>query len=340
MPKELDEIEDLEAGSSAAPALDVAVDEAGKPAVDAPASSSPATDETETDSLSVVRDVVDQREPAPAAAAPSAESEEAGEAAGGQASKELDNENFSDVAFHKHPRFQHLIRERNSYREDAVRYNNVQTFIDQHGLSAPEAADGLEIMGLMKTNPQKAWELLRPRVQNLLIAAGEVLPDDLAKRVDGGEMSRDAALEVSRARASVASQAARQQFDQQRTETRQQTEHVQSLVSTAAAWETDRRLKDPNFDAKMPRIQEKIAFLHATEGKPKDVAGVKDQLKRAYDAVNKEIPAATPTRYAPQQRKPAIRPVNGGQVAGNARPEVNSTVDLIRNVVSQSRRSA
>lgn len=338
MPKELDEIEDMDAESSAAPALDVAADateQSDAPAADA--TSSAATDETEVDSLSVVRDVVDQREKEPTAAAPSAEGEEAGEGAGGPASKEVDNEEYSDVAFHKHPRFQHLIRERNSFREDAVRYNNVQNFLDQSGLSAKEAADGLSIMGLAKTNPQEAWKALKPFVQRVLVAAGEVLPDDLAKRVTAKELTRDAAMEISRARATVQSTEVRQRFDQQRSESHQQAQQSQSLVDTADAWEQDRRLKDPNFDAKFDRLQEKIAFLHATEGKPKDIAGVKGQLKRAYDAVNKEVSSVVPIR---QPQKKAVRPVNGGQVAGNARPEIASTVDLIKNVVGQSRRSA
>lgn len=114
---------------------------------------------------------MDKREPAPAAAAPSAEGEEAGEAAGDPApAKAADDENFSDVPFNQHPRFKQLVRQRNEFRVDAERYNNVQTYIDQQGLSAEEAADGLLIMGLMKTDPAKAWEMLKPRVQTLLVA--------------------------------------------------------------------------------------------------------------------------------------------------------------------------
>lgn len=336
MPKDLDEIEDMDVDSSAASALDVAADAGAKPAEGAEAGSSSATDETEVDSLSVVRDVVDQREKGTAAAASSAEGEEAGsENAGGTQPKAQDNENYSDVPFHEHPRFQHLIRERNSFREDAQRYQNVQSYLDQNGLTADEAADGLEIMGLMKVDPQKAWEKLKPIVQNVLVAAGEILPDDLAQRVQAKELTREAALEVSRSRAALKARDARQEFDARRGQRTASVEAQRAVTNAVEAWEADRRVKDPNFDAKLPRIQEKIAFLHATEGRPKDAEGAKAQLKKAYDAVNKEL-GANAAAPRPQQRKPAVSMVRGGQVAGNARPEPKSTLDIVR----ANRRSA
>jgi hypothetical protein len=325
---DLDDIQDMDVESSTTSALDVAAD-AGKPVDAADANSSIATDEIEADTLSVVRDVVDQREAEPAETASSAEGEEVGQDAGGKPSKVADNENYSDVPFNAHPRFQQLIRERNSLREDAGRYRNVQNYLDANGLSAPEAADGLEIMGLMKTDPTAAWAKLKPMVQNLLVAAGEILPQDLAQRVQKNELTRDGALEISRARASEKALKFRTEFQHTQAQRRGATEVQNSIVSTVDQWEADRRLKDPNFGAKFPRIQEKIAFLHATEGVPDSVDGVKAQLKRAYDAVNKELSAQVPQARS-QQRKPAVNMVRGGQVAGNARPEPKSTLDIVR----------
>src|SRR4051812_45295358 len=113
----------MDADSSAAPALDAAETPATEATVEAPAESSPATDETEADTLSVVRDVVDARTSEEAAAAPSAEGEDTGEGADDTAGAE-DNENFSDVPFNQHPRFKHLVAERNTFRQDAGRYRN------------------------------------------------------------------------------------------------------------------------------------------------------------------------------------------------------------------------
>lgn len=333
MPPELtDEVEDMVVDSSTT-IEDVVVDPA-KAAEAAAASSSSATDETEVDTLSVVRDVVEQREEVATAAASSAEGdEEVGEAADGQTPK-AEQDDYSDVPFNQHPRFQQVIRERSEFKADSDEYRKITSFLDSNGLTPKEASDGIEIMALMKLDPAAAWKRLQPLVKNVLIAAGEVLPDDLDKRVQAKELTRDGALEISRARASVAMQEVRQKFNEQRGQRQQETEASSSIVNAAAEWENDRALKDPNFKAKLPRLQEKIAFLHATEGRPKDAAGVKAQLKKAYDAVNKELPKVVDPAPKPA-KKPAITPVRGGQVATNAQTQQPSgkamtTLEIVR----------
>lgn len=306
--------------------------EAEQPVV---ADSSTAKDVSNTvddeDSLSVVRDVVDKSR-TPETAASSATGEEAGQEPDDQTpKKELDDEDYSDVPFNKHPRFQRVLGELKTAKVDAERYRNVQSYIDSQGLSAEEAANGLVTMGLMKTNPAEAWRQLKPVVQKLLIAAGEVLPDDLKTRVQNGEMSQEAAVEVSRSRAHVQSVETKRTFDQQRATSQQQNDARTAVLNAATSWEADRRQRDPNFEVKMPALQKEIAWLQATEGKPADPAGVQAQLKKAYEAVNAALPAPTPT---PQPR-PAIRPVTGGQVNGNARPAPKNTLDIIKNVVAQ-----
>ena len=334
MPPELaDEIEDMVGDSSTTTVTDVATD-AGNPAEVADANSSSATDATEVDTLSVVRDVVEQREEVETAAAPSAEGdEEVGDEASGQA-QQAEQDDYSDVPFNQHPRFQQVIRERSEFKADSDEYRKITSFLDANGLTPKEASDGIEIMALMKLDPAAAWKRLQPLVKNVLIAAGEILPDDLDKRVQAKELTRDAALEVSRARAAVVVQGARQKFDAERGQRQQASEVSSSIVSAVSDWENDRALKDPNFKAKLPRLQEKIAFLHATEGRPKDAAGAKAQLKRAYDAVNKELPKVVSPAVKPA-KKPAITPVRGGQVANNAQTQqpsnkAKTTLDIVR----------
>ena len=324
----LADVEELDAGSSSV----FDQDDAGKvaaeaAAVAAPAESSAATDETaEKDTLSVVRDVVNEKK-SEAAAASSAEGEEAGKEPGATVTrKEPDDENYSDVPFHKHPRFQQVLGRMKGAEADAVRYRNVESFMEEHGLAADEAAEALMVAGLAKVNPAEAWKRMKSWVQQVLVAAGETLPEDLQKRVEAGELSNEAAQEVSRARATVQSVEARQTLEQRRTETRQETERRTAITGAAASWEQDRRAKDPNFNAKFVSLQKEVAFLQLSEGKPNNPDGVKDQLNRAYKAVNEQIRAAAPV---PRQR-PAVTPIRSGEVAGNARPESVSTLDVIR----------
>ena len=326
---ELDE-QELDVKSSDTSALDETAEsnEGQSPvADDGAAKSSAATGEEEKDLLSVVRDAVDKTRKTETSTASPATGEEAGKEDDG-AAKKPDDENYSDVPFHKHPRFQHVLRRAKANEADASRYHNVQNFLDTNGLSGEEAADGLSIMALAKTNPAECWTKLRPFVEKVLIAAGEVLPDDIQSRVQQGELSQNAALELSRQRATVQSIQAAQTFREQLATRQQQTAAVQAVTDAAVSWEQDRRLKDPNFETKMQPLMKEVAYLQAIEGKPATPEGVREQLQRAYKAVNAQFAPLTPAPPA-QRQKPAITPIRGGQVAGTRQTEV-STLDIVR----------
>lgn len=335
MPRTAETLDEELPGSSAGETTDLS-DAASQPekAEGAAAESSPAKTENDEDgSLNIVRDVVDEREDGKSkSAASSAEDGEVKEAGEGSAStRERDDEGYSDVPFHKHPRFVELINERNGFREDATRYRNVQSFLDQHAMTGEEAANVLSSVAKAKYDPVEAWQEIRPWVQKLLIAAGEVLPDDLMAQIKEGKLSEDAAFQISRERARGNSARARLSFDEQRRQRQTEDDLGKSLWNAANEWEGDRRAKDPNFDAKFGLIQREVAFLQMQEGRPRDVAGVKDQLKRAYDAVNKTFGATGNRNNPTPARRPAKTPVVGGQVSGNVRtPEPQSTLDIIR----------
>ncbi len=343
MPKDnLDEPQDMDVDSSAAPALDEAKVDAAPAATEteAPADSSAATGETEADTLSVVRDVVEAREEEPAEAASPAEGEvEDGEV---EPAKEQDSDDYSDVPFNSHPRFRKLLAERNTFKQDAQRYQNVEAFLDQNNLTSKEAADLMEIAGLAKTNPVAAWAnpATKKWVQDLLVGAGEVLPQDLAQRVNNKELSLDVAQEMSRTRATLASQEAVRKFQEQRGQRQQRAAVGQSIQGAAEKWEAERSLRDPNFAAKVPLIRKKLEFLHATGQVPTTPEGVTEQLKLVYGAVNREVgqQQAAQTRKQTQPVvgqppvKKAIRPITSGQVAATAQPAPKTTLEVIRQI--------
>lgn len=285
---------------------------------------------SDDDSLSIVRDVVAARKEQPEAAAASSASEGSEQTAPAE-TKERDDEDFSDVPFNKHPRFQQVLGRLKTAEVDARRYQNVQDFVDQHGLAAEEVADLIVIGGLMKTNPGEAWKRMKPIVQNVLVAAGEVMSDDLRSKVQSGEMTREAAIEVSRARAELQSVQARTQFEQNRQQAQQRSAAATAVASAISSWEAERRERDPNFEAKLPQIEREVAWLQTKEGRPNTPEGVRAQLQKAYSSV---VTTAVATPDARRQR-PQVRPITGGQVNGNVRPEINSTADVIRNVVAR-----
>lgn len=313
--------------ASSADQLDATVTETTETAT---ANSSDATpsDNGDGDLLSVVRDVVAKGETK--TETPASQAETAEETVEPEPEEEL-SEDPSDDELARYSsktrrRIKQLLTERNAFKNDAQLYRNVQNFIDSQGLTAEETADGLIIMGLAKTDPAEAWRRIKPFVQNLLVASGEVLPDDLKTMVQRGEISGQAALEVSRSRAAVQSTQARQQFERQQGERARRQQAAASLAQVATTWEAERRRADPNFDAKMEPLMDRVYGLQRREGVPNTPEGVRAQLEKAYRSL--AAPAA-PKPAAPAPRQP-ITPIRGGQVAGNTAGDPGGLMDIIK----------
>jgi len=292
-------------------------------------SSAPSKDEGEKfDLLSVVRSAVADKSEGPAS--PAAQEEGSDQQPADQPSedqpKTADDENFSDVPFHAHPRFKQLVAQRNQFREGAQQYEKVQTFLADNGVTADEAADFLVVRALMKHNPTEAWKQLKPLVQRLLVDAGEVLPPDLKQRVQQGEMTQAAATELSRLRAAQEAGRRAQNVEAEQSQKRQQAEHVRSIQQSVATWEQVTRQRDPDFDAKSEALQKEILWLQKRDGMPKSPEDARKMVETAYGTVNKTL-----QRPVKQQ----VRPVTGGRVAsGQPTAAPKSILDVVRSARS------
>lgn len=302
------------------------------------ASSSDAQDGTEgqRETIDVVRDVVGERKPE-AGSSPEGQKEGAeADPKAAQAAKEPDNENYSDVPFHKHPRFQTLLREKKSFETDATRYRNVQGFLNKSGVSADEAAGALEIVALTKTDPEKAWAAIKPIVQDLLVKIGEVLPEDLKSRVASGELTQEAAQEISRHRGKAATVEQGRTFEQQQREKADKEAHAKSITDAADAWEADKSAKDPNFAAKRESLFKELNWIFVQEGKADTPEKVRDQLNRAFQKVagviapRINVPTPTVGQARQSQRRPAA------SASQNPKPAAErTTADIIAEVVGK-----
>ncbi len=265
------------------------------------------------DLLSVVRDAVQPKagEPASPPGQGTGGQPDGTAAEGTQEPKAPDNESYSDVPFNNHPRFQRLIAERNSYRESARQYGQMQEYLQANAISAEEAADAWIITAMMKTDPAGAWERLKPMVQDLLQRAGHVLPEDLRQRVAQGQMTKEAAIEVSRARATVATTQQQVQFREQQRERETLNQTVTAVKSAVSEWETTTRARDPDFDAMQGALMKEVLWLQRNEGVPKTPAAAVAQVKKAYDEVRKTI--AKPALRTHQQRQTTQGRTTSGQ---------------------------
>lgn len=292
------------------------------------------TEDASSEVPDIVRDVLDKRKTDSAASSASPEATDQTETTT-PTRREPDNENYSDAPFHKHPRFQHVLRERNTYREGAQRYENVERFLRDNGLVADEAAELLQIGALIKTNPVAAWERMRPTVEKLLVAAGQVLPPELQDAVNTGQIAREHALRISQTDARLNAIQAEQTFRQQQAARQAEDDRQRGVIDAVNAWESDRTLKDPWFADKLPEIQAEVRLLQQGGWRPNDAAGAKMQLDRAYATVNgRQRPNAQRA-----QQKPAVRMINGGNAAGNVPAERPEGMDLVNQVLARRRRA-
>lgn len=265
------------------------------------------------------------------------DSEEAAEEAAADPEAGEEGDEYANLPFGKHPRFQEVLGKvkdaearATAAESDAERYRNVETFLANNGLTGEDAAAALEVQALAKANPVAAWEKVRPWVQQLAIAAGAIVPPEMRQRVERGELTDASARELAAAQARATAADQQRALEAQRLQQQQAQAAQQAVVDSVSAWEADRKLRDPNFTDKYDALQREVAFLQQREGRPRDIAGVRAQLDKAYEAVSKSYRPAAP---APQKK--AVRPVTGGQSAGKASAAPQNTMAIIDSVVGK-----
>ncbi len=239
-----------------------------------------------------------------------------------------DEDSYEDVPFNKHPRFQKLVEEKNEYKVDAERYQNITNFLDENKVSADEAAAGLQIMALMKKDPVEALNALKPYVETLSQAAGYVLPDDIQNKVNDGYMDEGVGQELARSRAEVQNERAQREAliqDQQK-----QTEQAQlhDVAMSVTEWENKTRSTDPDYDLKQAEIDDRVRVLVATQGRPNTTQDALAMAKQAYTEVNERHKK----RYG---NKPAMRTASGGNLAGTPQAEPNNLNEAIQAALAQ-----
>ena len=295
---------------------------------DVEAQSSSAESETEEDLLSVVQNAMETSEEEGSQPEESVEQEEAetleAEPDVEVDEAETDDESYKDVPFNKHPRFKKLIEERNTYRESAEQYDKITSFLETNNLSAEEAAQGMQIMALMKADPTAALNALKPYVEKLSHAAGYVLPQDIQSKVDDGYLDEDVGRElaVARAQAEQARLRNEQLVQDQQLQARRQVEH--DIGTTVTEWENNTRASDPDFELKADEIDDRIRVLVAQNGNPSNATDAIAMAKRAYDEVTERY-----NRRFAQNKRP-MRTASGGKLSGTPQAEPANLMEAVQ----------
>lgn len=294
------------------------------------AESSTADDETgakppESMLDAVMASVKVEVEPTPP---PAVEKDEEGVTAESETSDDV------DPPFHEHPRWKQLIGKNRELENRAKVVDDLESNIHEAGLEMTDVDQGIELMRLLKHEPEKALEALAPVIQQLQRFNGQGdLPENLQADVDAGRITEEYAHQL--AKEQTRSEFYRSQTTQirdrvatERTEAEQRAaEEATTQVKTSVdAWEEDWKAKDPDFDKKHRRVRERVLALTMEEGHPTTPEGALAVAKRALKEVNDEIKALLPP-------KPSSRNVTGGSSVKTA-PQPASLAEAIANAVN------
>lgn len=293
--------------SSAVIEQDAVVDTAAVDASDANAAESSTADTTDAKApaslLDVVKDAVEKKADGQEESSASEGDQEAkDETATATETEQAKDGEADDVPFHKHPRWQEMIAERDRLKPAADSYEKISAFMTEHNLVPTEVAEGFEVMALLKAaTPEsltKALEWFESRTTYLREATGAALPEDLATRVDDGVLDQDSAAELARMRAQ---QSINDRRTKQETEQREQRETVERNQAMAAqmgaavqTWEDGIKGRDPDYSKKAGLIEDRAIALAQRFGLPKTTEEAVALAERAYKDVSDNLKAALP----------------------------------------------
>ena len=204
----------------------------------------------------------------------------------------------------------------------AEQMDSLQNFMREKNLTAQNVSEYMVLGGLAlsddiednrtalnKINEYKA--LLEQRL-------GEVVPDDLQKKVDDGLLDEESAREVSLSRAnsqratSIA-QRAEETVETNRGEMKQKDVDAAAVVINTAIsdWQRQKVATDPDFERKSPFLQDKIrAKVAEAGGRVLDREQALSIAEKAYEEVGEQVKMFSPVK-APEAKK--VLSSNGGQ---------------------------
>lgn len=248
----------------------------------------------------------------------------------------------SKLPFHKHTRFQELVKEKNETRTQlealkpqAERIEILDSYLNTHGIQPSEFTQALNYLRLIRSNPQEALTLMRPTYELLMQMNGEKLPTDLEAKVASGVMEPETAREMARLRATTVRQ--NQTTVQNEQVAAQQHEYM--INSGFSAWDTMKRGIDPGFrpktaptnpDGKWEMVNAKLLQLRM-ERPPRNTREAQQLCQESYDLVSKAL-----AQFAPQ-RPVTRKPVGSARSNNNSNPVIKTPEDAVKAILAGRR---
>lgn len=219
-----------------------------------------------------------------------------------------------NVPFHKHPRWKEVIAERNKAREErdefkakADEVDQIHAFMRAQNLTPEEVAQGYQIMAAIKNDPAAAYEQIQQVYQQVSLASGKALPEDLQQKVDDGLVDEDTAYELAQQRAKGSMTQAQLKAQQDRAQQQAAMSQRQEIAAAVSDWENGVKGRDPEYGKKQ-KLVERAARALMADKPPRNKQDALALVQEAYDAVNEDL----------KQFKPAKPSVKGPLASGQS----------------------
>lgn len=151
----------------------------------------------------------------------------------------VDKPEDKELPFHNHKRFQDLIVEKNSVKQE---FESVKPLVEQakatnelmrqYNITPQEHQADLQFRVALRQDPAAAFRMMKPLYDQLAQFVGEVLPADLQSEVASATLSPERAREIASARAQQQYQSWRQQSTQQG----QQQQNGELVSTSISSW--------------------------------------------------------------------------------------------------------
>jgi hypothetical protein len=234
-------------------------------------------------------------------------------------------EEFKGMTPRTKARVEKLLEQRHAARQEAdalkphaAKWQQMDGYLKKHNLAAEDANTLLGVGAALRRGDFKAFlDGVQPYVDHARQALGQLVPNDLQAKVDTGELSEDAAKQLTVARianarlqgevrANTDAQTAQRQADAQA--------HVMATVNTAiTTWEQGIRARDPDYAKMAPEVEAEARLLIAAHGHVKSVEEATAIADRAYARVKRMFSAGRPAPVATPKQPSGARAVNGAR---------------------------
>jgi hypothetical protein len=172
---------------------------------------------------------------------------------------------------------------------------------------------------------------IRPWYELALRQAGDILPEDIQRRVDTGDLSPEDASELSRTRAAAQTAEHQRRASEQQQTVANQSRQLDGTREAVAQWETGISQRDPDFALKRVAVMRYAQAIVAERGLPPTPATAVQWANEALGEVNKLFTAARP------QPQPTRSSPSSGTSVTKARPEPRNLMEAAKYALADMR---